>query len=168
MLILQAMDQFTKYKQDVCKTITFVSNVDVQAYKTDIKKLEAVQRKATKLITSLKDKPFGERLKELKLPSLVYRRKRGDMIQMYKIMNNLVRIDRNALFTLPTQSRTRGHRLKIVKNIAIKKPREQSFVHRVTNDWNALPSNIVETESLNSFKNKLNDYWKKLHFAIEE
>ena len=82
-------------------------------YKTDIKKLEAVQRRATKLITSLKDKPYGERLKELKLPSLVYRRKRGDMIQMYKIMNNLVRIDRNALFTLPTQSRTREHRLKI-------------------------------------------------------
>ena len=135
---------------------------------TDIKNLEAVQRRATKLITSLKDKPYGERFKELKLPSLVYRRKRGDMIQMYKIMNNLVRIDRNALFTLPTQSRTSGHRVKIVNNIAIKKPREQSFVQRVTNDWNALPSNVVETESLNSFKNKLDDYWKKLHFATEE
>ena len=84
---------------------------------------------------------------------------------MYKIMNKLVRIDRNALFTLPTQSHTRGHRLKIVKNIAIKTPREQSFVHRVTN---ALPSNVVETKSLNSFKNKLDDYWKKLHFATEE
>ena len=83
-------------------------------------------------------------------------------------MNNLVRIDRNAPFTLPTQSRTRGHRLKIVKNIAIKISREQSFVLRVTNDWNALPSNVVETESLDSFKNKLGEYWKKLHFATEE
>ena len=34
MLILQAMDQFPKYKQDVYKTITFVSNVDVQAFIT--------------------------------------------------------------------------------------------------------------------------------------
>ena len=34
MLILQAMDQFPKYKQDVCKTITFVSNVDVQVFIT--------------------------------------------------------------------------------------------------------------------------------------
>ena len=32
MLILQAMDQFPKYKQDVCKTITFVSNGDVQTF----------------------------------------------------------------------------------------------------------------------------------------
>ena len=31
MLILQAMDQFSKYKH---KTITFVSNVDVQAFIT--------------------------------------------------------------------------------------------------------------------------------------
>ena len=34
MLILQAMDQFPKYKQDACKIITFVSNVDVQAFIT--------------------------------------------------------------------------------------------------------------------------------------
>ena len=34
MLILQAMGQFPKYKQDVCKTIAFVSNVDVQAFIT--------------------------------------------------------------------------------------------------------------------------------------
>ena len=36
MLILQAMDQFTKYKQDVCKTITFVSDVHNKWYFTDI------------------------------------------------------------------------------------------------------------------------------------
>ena len=34
LLILQAMDQFPKYKQDVCKTITFVSDVDVQVFIT--------------------------------------------------------------------------------------------------------------------------------------
>ena len=34
MLILQAMDQFQTYKQDVCKTVTFVSDVDVQAFIT--------------------------------------------------------------------------------------------------------------------------------------
>ena len=34
MSILQARDQFPKYKQDVCKTITFVFNVDVQAFIT--------------------------------------------------------------------------------------------------------------------------------------
>ena len=34
MLILQAMDQFQKHNQDVCKTITFVSNVDLQAFIT--------------------------------------------------------------------------------------------------------------------------------------
>ena len=35
----------------------------------------------------------------LQLPSLTYRRKRGDMIQMYKIMDKLFRIDAEKLFT---------------------------------------------------------------------
>ena len=32
-------------------------------------------------------------LKDLKLPFLVYKRKRGDMIQMFKVLNGLARIE---------------------------------------------------------------------------
>ena len=64
-------------------------------YQGDIKKIEAVQRRATKLIPELRDIPYGERLTRLKLPSLLYRRKRGDMIVMYKIMNGQVRLDKS-------------------------------------------------------------------------
>ena len=52
-----------------------------------------------KLVFSLKEMDYEERLRELKIPSLVYRRRRGDMIQMYKIINGLVRLNINALFT---------------------------------------------------------------------
>ena len=68
-------------------------------YKGDIKEVEAIQHRITKMIPSIKDMTYEDRLKFLKLPSLVYRRKRGDMILMYKIMNGLVRIDPNELFT---------------------------------------------------------------------
>ena len=53
--------------------------------------MAAIQRVATKLVNGLNDKPYEERLKDLKLPFLVYTRKRGDMIQMFKVMNGLVR-----------------------------------------------------------------------------
>ena len=53
------------------------------------KKAETVQQRATKIIPELKDKPYEDRLKTLQLPSLTYRRKGGDMIQMYKIINKL-------------------------------------------------------------------------------
>ena len=59
-------------------------------YKTDIKRIEQIQRRATKIVVGLHDESYEDRLKALKLPSLVYRRRRGDMIQMFKIMNGLV------------------------------------------------------------------------------
>ena len=51
-----------------------------------------------KLIPELKNKTYEERLRYLKIPSLVYRRKRGDIIWMYKIRNGLVRLDTTKLF----------------------------------------------------------------------
>ena len=37
---------------------------------------------------SLKHLPYIERLKQLKLPALKYSRLRGDMIEVFKIVNN--------------------------------------------------------------------------------
>jgi len=39
-----------------------------------------VQRRATRLLPSLRDKPYEERLKTLKLPSLAHWHHRGDII----------------------------------------------------------------------------------------
>ena len=52
--------------------------------------IEGVQRRATKLIHNLKNLPYSERLKRLNLPTLVYRRARGDMIETYKIMHGVI------------------------------------------------------------------------------
>ena len=46
--------------------------------------LENVQRRATKLIPELIERGYEDRLRTLKLPSLYYRRERGDMIEAYK------------------------------------------------------------------------------------
>ena len=46
--------------------------------------IEGVQRPATKLVPELKDLEYEERLKRMDLPSLRYRRVRGDMIETYK------------------------------------------------------------------------------------
>ena len=49
------------------------------------KNLENVQRRATRLISGIKNLSYYKRLKELNLSSLEYRRKRGTMMEMYKI-----------------------------------------------------------------------------------
>ena len=77
--------------------------------------LENVQRRATKLIPKLKYKEYPERLKELGLPTLKYRRLRADMVETYKILNNIDKVEVNTIFHL-NQNRTRGHNFKLYKH----------------------------------------------------
>jgi hypothetical protein len=56
-------------------------------FKKHIDMIENIQRRATKLIPGLSDLSYEDRLRRLKLPSLSYRRSRGDMIEVYKIMS---------------------------------------------------------------------------------
>ena len=87
-----------------------------------------------------------------------YRRQRGDMIQVYKISNNLDRIDINNFF-VQVKSTTRGHCKKLFKKRYEKDIRKYTFSQRVIDDWNSLNNEIVLAESLNSFKSKLDKYW---------
>ena len=51
-----------------------------------INAIENNQRRFTKMVTGLKDVPCNDRLRTLGLPSLFYRRKGADMMQLFKIM----------------------------------------------------------------------------------
>ena len=49
----------------------------------DIEALERVQHRTTKLVPQLSRSPYEDRLKHLDLPTLIYRRDRGDAIETY-------------------------------------------------------------------------------------
>ena len=59
----------------------------------EAKSLETVQSKATALVRGLKTRNSEERRKLLGLMTLQQRRERGDLIEVYKILNGLTRID---------------------------------------------------------------------------
>ena len=132
----------------------------------DQKAVERVQRRATRLIPSIRDLPYEERLRELDLPSLAYRRRRGDMIQTYKIINGIDRLDKSKLFTPSPSTTTRGHRNKLYHPHAHKQVRRHSFSFRVLPDWNSLPPKVIESDTLNAFKRQLDDHWKELKYEI--
>ena len=54
--------------------------------KSDIEALEKVQKRATKIVPHLKHLKYSECLRVCKLPTLHYRRIRGDMIETFKIL----------------------------------------------------------------------------------
>ena len=55
-------------------------------YSTCIEKIECVQKQVTKQFPGMKNLSYPERLNKLGLPTLAYRRIRGDMIEVYKII----------------------------------------------------------------------------------
>ena len=66
----------------------------------DIKLIEGVQRRATRLSRDLRNEPYNIRLTTLGLPTLQFRRDRADMLQVFTILNGYEDIDSSRSFTL--------------------------------------------------------------------
>jgi hypothetical protein len=124
----------------------------------DIDRIERVQRRATKMIEGLGDVSYEGRLQQTELLSLEKRRVRGDLIQVFKIMKGFCKIDYTKFFHLSTVGITRGHRLKLEKKRSKGEVRKQFFSQRVVNSWNSLPQFVIDADSVNSFKNRLDKF----------
>ena len=68
--------------------------------KKDINLLELVQRRATKLVGSLRDCTYEQRKTALGLTSLQVRRARGDLIEVFKIIHGFENIQCDPFFKL--------------------------------------------------------------------
>ena len=75
-----------------------------------------MQRRTTRLIADIRHLPYTQLLQSLKLPSLYYRRKRGDMILVYQILRWGIAVQPDVFFTPATTTATRGHQWKLKKD----------------------------------------------------
>ena len=83
-------DLLLKLYKSLVRPIIDYGNVIWFPYTKKNKKLiENVQRRVTRMVPELKELSYTERLTKLNLFSLDYRRKRGDMIQLFKILNGI-------------------------------------------------------------------------------
>ena len=101
--------------------------------------LEVVERKATKMIPSLRNLSYEERLKRLSMFLLKLRKLRGDMIEVFKIIHGIDKVNLGKLFCIYEDRGTRKHSLCLK-------------IRRHVN------SNI----GLNFFTRKVINYWKHL------
>jgi len=74
------------YKHLVRSHLEYCNFVWATYKKCYIDKLEKVQKRCKKMIPKLRKMHYPDRLKQLNLPTLTYRRSRGDMIKTYKLL----------------------------------------------------------------------------------
>lgn len=138
-------------------------------YKSLENKIEQVQIRATKLVNGFSNIEYKERLRLLNIPTLKFRRHRGDMIEVWKHFN-LYEPDILPASFKPLSRPSRQHGRQLYQH----RPADGmfgvqrgSFYYRVVNVWNGLPCSVVEAESLNQFKNRLDDHWGSAPFRFD-
>ena len=95
---------------------------------------------------------------------IAYRRLRGDMKLLYRLVHNNIGINFTNYFSGSSTS-TRGHSYKIFKPHATSRVRSNFFAIRSIDAWNNLPESVVEAQSVNSFKNLFDNHYYNQMFV---
>ena len=131
--------------------------------------IENVQIRATKLVDGFSELDYPERLRRLDLPTLVYRRARGDMIELFKHFHTYDKSTLPKSFQ-PRDRVSRKHNFQLHE----RKPKDglrgiqSNFLYfRGARIWNELPKYAVNSKCVNTFKNNLDSHWKDIPMKYE-
>ncbi|XP_063420483.1 uncharacterized protein LOC134705692 [Mytilus trossulus] len=120
-------------------------------------------KKGNKTTTRAKRHQLPRETKKLGLPTLSYRRIRGDMIETFKTMNGYYDKEVSSFLRKADDSQqrcsSRTNSNKVVHQRFQSNIRKHSFSVRIAKTWNKLPDKITKSPSINAFKNRLDKYW---------
>ena len=145
-------------------------NIVVQPWlQKDKHLLEKVQQRAVNVVSGLTG-GYHDKLLQLKMPSLVDRRMRGDMIQTYKFANKVDDVDANKSFHF--SSMQHGHAARQAASISgneevpslglSRSQRNNFYSQRVVEPWNALTAEVQRASSVEDFKMKYDYFHTRL------
>jgi hypothetical protein len=122
----------------------------------DLEVYERVQRRFTRWCFGYRRPSYSDRLSTMNLISLSNRRLRGDLIYTFKVLKLGGDV---TFFELRRDDRLRGHGLTLTTAQYRATVRQNFLSVRVVNYWNMLPIQLIESESVNIFKNRLDDHF---------
>ena len=126
--------------------------------------IENVQRRGTKSFAYCEGLQYEDRLKKLDIPCLAYRKLRGDVIEVFKMLNGHYDQDIETPLTRASEihnREVRGAEHNLRKSKSKGNVRANSFRNRVVPFWNELPTKVKEAPSVKSFESRLDKYWKR-------
>ena len=108
---------------------------------------EIIGIRFTRLIDEIGLAPYSERLKALGITTLVERRVRGDLIEAYKIISGVVNYGSKLLNISRSGVNLVSSHRRLYHDIM----RRNIFSERVIPYWNALPTYVKTSSSVNVF-----------------
>jgi len=112
----------------------------------DIKKIERVQMRATRMVQQLKNYSYEARIRRLNLPTLQYRRLRSDMFQVFNIVSGKYTTNPTVDFNLSIVFNTRDNIYTMQLTHMHYNLCKQFFTNRIIAVWNSLPNIIINAE----------------------
>ena len=147
------------YKTYVCPHLEYCIPVWSPYLMGDMDELEKVQHRATKRTGEISKLPYEDRLLILQLPLLYAHCLQGGLIETFKILKCFTNINPDILFTRSSYCAARGHSLKLYKREFKQTHSYKNFFsNRVINSWNEIPQYLIDSDSINFLKNRLDNY----------
>ena len=147
---------------DYCSTVWNVG------FLGDCRKLESVQRKWTKNVAGLENMNYQGRLRALQLFSIRGRMVRCDLIKLWKIFHSNLEVGLLDIVERQSHQSTRGHAFKLSVPRCRKDIKRRFFSARSVLLWNGLSGEVVQSESLEVFKRKLDNQLADLFYATAD
>jgi hypothetical protein len=140
------------YKTFVRPILEYSSIIWNPHTKCFIEKLERVQKRMCRMIPGLRNLPYDQQLKKLRIHSLTTRRTRYQLIMVYKMYHNIGGLNFNNFFSVVMNKRTRGHNSSLNTKFARTNYRLYYFTVQIIDMWNKLSQEGIDAPNLSQFK----------------
>ena len=111
------------------------------------------------MIPEIRNHSYQQRLEDLELISLEQRRLCGQLIEVFKYLNRFNNVSPRGLFDYDLNDRTRNNGKKLIVKRFNTAVAQHFFPIKITTTWNALPYDVVNSRTVNTFKNRLDSHW---------
>ena len=135
-------------------TLEYAATVWDPHKRTHIDNLEKNQRRAARFVMNQHD--YTSMLEELGWSSLQQRRRNKRLSMLYKIINNIVRVQPNSL-KVAAERRRRCHSKQYERIPSRTEYRLHSFFPQTIREWNALTEDIVSSQTVSLFNKRVRD-----------
>ena len=143
------------FQSYVSPLLMYCSPVWTPNNQRDIAILERVQRRFTKSIRGMRDLSYTERLHSLGALTLQHRRLFADMTTAFKSLRGLMNCSSLSLGLALSTSNTREGGVRLTQRKIVSKVHRSLFCCRSPTEWNNLPLEVINCQSLAQFKRRL-------------